>query len=485
LADACAAIERELRANDVRESGATNGAANVRDEVAVENLTDMGNSSRMARIHMADIKHSIQLGWLSWDGTRFKIDDTQEIERRARETVRSIYMEAAEETDKDRRAALAEWARKSESEQRINAMIRLCESEEGVAVRADVFNRDPWMLNVRNGTLDLRTGKLRAQRREDFITKICPVAYDPQAPCTTWYKFLEKIFADDLDLATYVQKIAGYALTGDVREQEFYLFHGLGANGKTTLVKTLLRALGDYSAQSPVETFIVKKHGGIPNDVARLAGARLVVATESEANQQLAESLVKALTGGDKIAARFLHKEFFEFEPSFKLILSTNHKPRIIGTDIAIWRRVRLVPFAVTIPTEEQDKELPTKLEAELPGILRWMVEGCLLWQREGLKPPSAVAEASEAYKQDSDVLSEFIETRCEVGPMTTMTAKDGYAAYVEWSEENKQKERERLSHVRFGMALAERGFIGDRNWKGRFWRGIGLLGSSKAGENE
>lgn len=428
----------------------------------------------MARLFGNDIKHSPALGWLIWDGKRWQRDETQGIERIARQTVRAIYQEAAEENDKDRRAALAEWARKCESQQKINAMISLCESEETVAVRADIFDRDDFLFNVQNGTLDLRTGKLRDHRREDFITKISPVAYDPDAPCVRFEKFLEQIFEGNFDVASYVQKIAGYAMTGDTREQEFYIFHGLGSNGKTTLVKTLLRVLGDYGLQSPVETLMVKKNGsGIPNDVARLAGARMVAAVESEANQRLAESLVKALTGGERIPARFLHKEFFEFEPAFKLILSTNHKPRITGTDHAIWRRVRLCPFNVIIPEAEQDNELEKKLEAELPGILRWAVEGCLAWQRDGLKPPEAVTGASKSYREESDMLGEFIEVCCNAVADATVTAKELYSAYVEWSEGNKDRERDRLNRVTFGRALAERGFEAGRNSQGRLWQGI------------
>lgn len=455
------------------------GVSYIRPKAAVEppNLTDMGNAARMARANDGDIKYSQALGWLIWDGTRFRRDDTSEIQRRARETVKRIYLEAADAADKDRREALAAWAVKSESESKIRSMISLCQSEERVAVRSDVFDKDPFLVNAQNGPVDLRAGELRKFNRADMMTKIAGAPYDPNATCSTWYRFLEQVLPDPA-LVEYVQKLCGLCLTGDAREQVFHIFHGLGANGKSTFVKTLLKVLGDYATQSPVETFLVKHGGGgIPNDVARLAGARLVVASESEANQRLAESLVKALTGGDMIAARFLHREFFEFEPQFKLILSTNHRPRIIGTDNAIWRRVRLIPFNVTIPPNEQDKKLPEKLEAELPGILRWCVDGCLAWQQKGLEPPLAITGASDAYKQDMDVLGDFLAARCEVEADATETTSALYAAYADFSENQKDRERDRLSKIAFGAALHERGFEAGRNHGGRFYKGLRLRG--------
>ena len=451
----------------------------VEEEERFENeepphLTDLGNAQRFREMHIKNVRHSIQLGWLIWDGKRWLPDGTQENERLARETVKSIYQEAADCDDKEFRQKLAEWASKCESMQKINAMLTLAESEPGIAVRAEIFDRNPWLFNVDNGTLNLRTGELNPHSRDDLITKIAPIVYDAKAPCPIWRAFLERIFAGNATVIRYVQKVSGYCLTADTREHELYIVYGLGANGKTTLIKTSLRVLGEYGVQSPVETFLVKRNGGgIPNDVARLAGARFVAAMESEANQRLAESLVKALTGGDRIAARFLHKEFFEFEPAFKLILSTNHKPRIIGSDHAIWRRIRLIPFDVTIPKSEQDKTLPQKLEAELAGILNWHVEGCLLWQQEGLDPPPEVVGASESYRQEMDTLGEFLEACCVINAVATVTAKDLYAAYMQWLESNKDKG---LSRVTFGQAMSERGFKAGRNWQGRYWQGVGLL---------
>lgn len=465
-------INREIE----RRKGGDAMAAIANSDADVPNCTDMGNALRMSRQFDGKIKHSTALGWLCWDKKRWRRDDTQAIERCARMTVRQIYAEAANESDKSQREVIGAWAQKSESAQKIGAMIRLCESEPNVAVRAEIFDANQWLFNCQNGTLDLRNGELRAPAAANLITKIAGADYDAEAPCVEFERFLQTIFGGDFELVRFVQKFFGYSLTGVTREQCFVIFHGTGANGKTTLLQAIMRALGDYAIQAPASTFMQKRDGGgIPNDVARLAGARLVVSIESEANARLAESLVKALTGGDRIAARFLHKEFFEFEPQFKLVLATNHKPRITGTDLAIWRRIRLVPFGVTIAPEDQDKELPAKLEAELPGILRWLVDGCLAWQRNGLNPPEAVSGATMAYRVDSDVLADFLAAACEIGRDFTAGRSSLFAAYVDWAEAQKMSERDRVSAKAFGDALNERGFESDRNFKGRFYWGLRL----------
>jgi putative DNA primase/helicase len=439
--------------------------------------TDISNSRRFREMHGDKARYSTQSGWLIWDGRRWQRDDTREVERLARQVALSIYQEAVDAESKEMRQTLADWAKKSESAQKLSAMLQLARSELGIAVKPDIFDCDLWLLNLNNGTLNLMDGKLRPHARDDFITRATPIDYDPQATCPLWLRFLDRIFDGSVSLIQYVQKIAGYCLTGDTREQEFYISYGCGANGKTTFVKTLLHVLGEYAVQSPIETFMVKRNEGISNDLARLAGARLVAATESEANQRLAESLVKAVTGGDKITARFLHQEFFDFVPRFKLILSTNHKPRIVGTDHALWRRIRLVPFEVTIPKTEQDRELSAKLEAEAPGILKWCVDGCLLWQLEGLDPPAVVASASSDYRGDMDTLGEFLDTCCTLEEHATATAKDLYGSYVAWLEENKDQG---LSKRAFGLALAERGFKPDRTSKERLWHGLRVGGSDK-----
>jgi putative DNA primase/helicase len=352
-------------------------------------------------------------------------------------------------------------------------MVNLAKSEEGIPIAPAAFDRDPWLFNVENGTLDLRTGTLRPHRAEDFLTKLAPVAYEPQATAPTFAAFLTRIFANDPAMLGYLQQAIGYSLTGQTIEQCWFLLHGIGANGKSTLLRTLIDLLGDYATWTPTQTLLAKRGEGIDNDLARLRGARFVDATETDGGRRLAEELVKRLTGGDKVAARFLYGEFFEFAPEFKLWLATNHKPEIRGTDQATWRRVRLIPFTVTIPDAQQDRGLLEKLRGEFPGILRWMVEGRLAWQRGGLGLPDAVREATQEYRASMDVIGQFFAECCAAGAKATAKAADLYRAYGVWCERNREHPESRR---RFGEALSERGYQRGRDvLRHVVWKGIRL----------
>jgi putative DNA primase/helicase len=280
--------------------------------------------------------------------------------------------------------------------------------------------------------------------------------------------------AGNADLIRYLQRIFGYALTGDTREQCFFILHGVGANGKTTMTTAMANAVGGYAQHTPTETLLVKRNDTIPNDIARLHGTRLVTAAEADFDRRLAEALVKQMTGGDKMTARFLHGEFFEFTPTFKVFLAVNHKPVVRGTDHAIWRRIRLVPFEVTIPDAEQDKALPEKLESERAGLLRWAVEGCLAWQREGLEPPKAVTEATADYRDEMDAVGAFLDECCTRDPGAETTAARLFERYSEWCEEHSEKP---MSKIELGARLAEKGFTRGRTKAGRFWRGLSVTG--------
>jgi putative DNA primase/helicase len=446
------------------------------------NLTDLGNAERLVEQHGADLRYVYAWEkWLVWDGRAWKVDDTGEVERRAKETVRTIYAEAAEAADADTRKALANHAKGSEARGRIEAMISLARSEPGIAATPEELDADPWALTTPNGTLDLRAGELRDHRRGDLITKIAPVEYDPEATAPTWAAFLERILPEE-ELRAFVQRAVGYSATGDTCEQCLIINHGSGANGKSTFQEAIAATLGDYAMRAPTEMLLAKRTTGIPNDVARLKGARFVAASETEEGRRLAESLVKDLTGQDTITARFMRAEFFDFKPTHKLWLSTNHKPEIRGTDTAIWRRIRLVPWTITIPPAQQDKKLLEKLRAELPGILLWIVQGCLEWQRGGLQPPGEVRRATGRYRAEMDVLAAFIDEECIVVDSATATAKALYSAYKAWCDENGEKPE---SQRRFGGRLKERGFENGKITAGPYkgnveWYGIGLAGGSE-----
>jgi putative DNA primase/helicase len=435
-------------------------------------LNDIGNARRLVQQHGSDLRYCPKLGWMAWSGKRWGLDDTGAVDRCAKKTVRSIYGEAENCPDKDRREALASWAHKSESDVRIKAMISLARTEAEVIVRHERLDRDPWLLNVGNGTLNLKTGELRQHRWQDLITKITPIDLHRGVDCPRWKSFLERVTDGNNDLIRYLQKAVGYSCTGSTREQRFFMPYGTGANGKTTFLNTISAVLGDYAKHTATETLLVRRGDSISNDVARLAGARFVSAVETESGRRLAEGLVKQMTGGDKMAARFLHQEFFEFVPAFKLWLAVNHKPRVTGTDHAIWRRIDLIPFVVTIPESERDPDLAEKLQEELPGILAWAVAGCKLWQAEGLESPETVKTATAEYKQESDIVATFIEERCEQGPDCEVSKTALYEAYSEWSKKSGEFS---VSKKEFGMRLAEKGFKDGRTGKQRFWAEISL----------
>jgi putative DNA primase/helicase len=383
-----------------------------------------------------------------------------------------------EDLDADKAKALVKHALRSEAHKAIGAMVALARSEPGIPVTADQLDRNPWLFNVDNDTLDLRTNDLRRHRREDLITRLAPVSYDPDATCPTWLAFLDRIMDSNQDLIQFLQRAIGYTLTGSARERVLFMLHGTGANGKSTLLETVAGLLGDYAKSTRAETLLVKTYdGGIPNDLAALKGARFVSTSETEEGKRLAEALVKALTGGDTLSARFLRGEFFTFRATFKLWLATNHKPVIRGTDPAIWDRIKLVPFEIRIREEEQDKELPSKLQLERPGILTWALRGCLDWQqRHGLGVPTAVREATANYRRDMDVVAAFLDECCVVADGARVSARDLYKAYESWCHDSGEKP---MTQKSLSLRLQEKAFVParlDRNGT-RGWKGVGLAG--------
>lgn len=451
-------------------------AGNVRHWPTEWQLNDRGNAQRLVAQHGNDLRYCHpSTTWLVWDGCRWAPDTTGEVMRRAKQTADSIYSEIPQGTTKDEQNTIFRHARASGGKNALKNMMELAQSEWPIPVALDQLDQHPWFLNCLNGTIDLQTGQLRPHQREDFLTKVLPITYNAHATAPRWEAFLDQIMNHDAELTDFVQRAIGYSLTGDTREQVFFVLHGRGANGKSVVLDTLLALLSDYGRRVAFETFITQPYGGsVRMNLATIAGARLITASESEENQKLAESLLKDITGGEKQEARWLYHDPFEFRPTAKIWLATNHRPQIRGSDHAIWRRVRLIPFTITIPEEQQDRTLPQKLREELPGILAWAVRGCLRWQQDGLPTPAAVRAATKAYREESDIIGPFIAERCVLDATVTALSGDLYRAYVNWCEENRERP---LTQRTFGARLSERGLDSRKTTGGkRGWAGIGLL---------
>lgn len=433
-------------------------------------LTDTGNAERLVYRHGKRIRFNWGRGvWYVWEGKRWAEDETGTLERLAKDTIRAIPEEAAG-LEGDAYTAVLKWAGRSESDGKRQAMIRLARSEPGIPVRPDELDADPWKLNVANGTLDLRTGTLRPHDPSDYITRLIPVDYAPHATCPTFDAFLERIFGGDQDVIAYVWRLIGYSLTGDTREQCIVVCWGTGANGKSTLLGTLHDLLADYAAEADADSFMERKHEGIREDIAALDGVRFVSAVETSDGKRLSEALVKKMTGGERLRARRLYENGYVFLPQFKVWLATNHKPEIRGGEHAIWRRIKLLPFNVTIPRDEWDTDLRAKLRAEAPGILTKAVRGCLEWQRTGLREPEAVTAATDAYRREMDVLGDWLEDRCILRPGAETAAKALYEDYVRWCQEQGS---EPIKQKTFGRRLTDRGCGERKSGSTRYRTGI------------
>ena len=440
-------------------------------------LTDLGNAERLVAIHGQELRYAAGIGWLVWDGRRFRADDTGEPLRRAKRTARAILHDAANCDDDDERKRIVTWARTSESEPRLRAMVSLAATEEAIVVRAQELDVDPRLLNVANGTIDLRTGEPRPHDRADLITKLAPVAYQPDAHSDRWEQFLDRITGGDKELATFVQRLAGYTITGLTDEEILAFPHGPGATGKSTTVEAIKGVLGDYAATADFETFLARRgDAGVRNDIARLAGARMVISLEVDDGKRLAEGLIKQLTGGDTVSARFLYSESFEYSPGFTLWLVANARPRVHADDDALWRRILQIPFVVVIPPEERDPELKRAFRSdphEQTAILAWLVKGCLDWQQQGLNVPARVRDYTDAYRAENDPLTEWLTDECTLDPAKWTPGRTLRANYETWCENSSTKP---LDPGRpWGNALKAHGCDRKRHAKAHGWQGISL----------
>jgi len=465
----------------VREWMGITSAQDDFSESFVFNCTDMGNAERLIRQHGEDIRFCYEWGkWVIWNGKQWEIDTTGEIYRRAKETVRGIGQEASRILDDNVRKSVLKWASTSESRARQRDMIALAESSQPVT--QDTLDQNPWLLNVQNGTIDLRTGTLLPHAKEHLLTKLCPAKFTNQVS-KKWQVFIERVLPDK-DVRDFVQRAVGYSLTGDTGEEVMMFLYGTGRNGKSKFIEALQHVLGDYASSTRPEVLMEKKHDSIPVELAALKGVRFTSTVETGQGQRFAESLIKQVTGGDELQVRHMRQDPFTYKPQFKIWLASNHKPDIRGRDQGIWSRILLVPFTVTIPPEERDRHLGEKLKAEADGILAWAVEGCLMWQRDGLKPPKQVQEAVQEYQDETDRLSEFFTDCCILNPLAKDTTKNLYETYRTWCDLNAEEPIRKHTFIKM---LGERGLAPVRigHSQARGWQGIKVGKNMAENSNE
>lgn len=449
------------------------------DEVFVESIpkryewTDLGNKERFVDRYGQKIRFFGEQGyWLVWDGTRWKVD-AQGIETQtfAEDSVQAIL----EMEDATNSKEVRKHYKSSATYTKIKAFLALAQKDSRLNVKAESLDRDPMLLCCKNGTLDLVTGKLREFAPSDMITKMCDTVYDPLCPTPLFTKFVNEIVCGDMELLNYIQKTLGYCLTGKTSEQELYFWSGQGSNGKSTLLSIMAAAMGEHAKHTRSKTFAKKSSSAVENDLAALCGARMVIASELDAGTVFSDSTIKSLTGDETISTRFLFKEYFEYLPTFKIIIAANHKPVIYDTTYAMWRRIRVVPFSFTASEDEKDIYLKDKIIArELPGVLAWAVEGCMKYQKEGLTPPQCVIEATEKFRKESNPLEQFVEDCCVVGgdkSVYNMTLRNFYA---DWC---KAMSCSPIAQGKFTEALEAMGLEKRRDGiHGEYvWHGVGL----------
>jgi putative DNA primase/helicase len=435
-------------------------ASGIAGDAQPPEFSDDALALRFTARHQDDLRYVDARGkWFEWRGSRWEIDGTLH----TYDLSRKICREAS--------AAANTGAKSIASAKTVAAVERLVRADRCHAATIDQWDADPWFLNTPGRTVDLRTGDLRPARREDYCTRMTAVA--PEGDCPLWLEFLNRIFAGDADLIAFMQRICGYALTGDVSEHALFFGHGTGANGKGRFVAALSGVMGDYATTAPMEMFTDSNNERHPTDLAGLVGARLVTAQETEKNRRWAETRIKTLTGGDKVSARFMRQDFFEYTPQFKLLIMGNHKPGLRGVDESIRRRMNLIPFTVTIPEDERDPHFDEKLRTEWPGILAWMIIGCLKWQEDGLRRPEAVRKATEAYLAAEDTLATWMSECCTTNPNDTAGAGALFASWSAWAE----RAGEYIGSQKvFSQGLQDRGFAKSHGRAGTMFRGIGII---------
>ena len=432
---------------------------------------DTGNADRFVGKFKTTARFSyVDKAWWFYNSKKWEYDNTGKIKQLTEDILKEMKIQRAYCQDEDEEKAYDKHLKYTRNNRGKTNMIK--ESEHRLSILPHEFDQRTDAFNCLNGVLDLKTGTLHEHKYEQYLSKISPVEYTDNIDHPKWTNFLNDIFDNDQELIKYIQKAVGYSMTGSTREQCMFFCYGNGANGKSTFLEVVGAILGDYAVNIQPETIMVKNNQGANSDIARLKGARFITTVEPNEGARLNEGLVKQLTGGDTVTARRLYGNEFEFSPEFKLWMGTNHKPIIRGRDEGIWRRMHMIPFMVTIPDHKKDKMLKHKLKKELPGILNWAVQGCLLWQIEGLKMPTKVMDAVKEYRSEMDVVSAFLG-ECVVKAPGIIEAGKLYKAYADWAEENNEY---KMSNTKFGKEIALRFERGPMNYGRRTYEGLKLI---------
>jgi putative DNA primase/helicase len=442
-----------------------------------QKLTDYGNAERLVARHGQDLRFSPGLGWLVWDGARWQRDADGEALRRMKETIRAEWAKVAHISDRDERNAMVSHLNRSESARGLKAGLEVAQSERPLVVGPDQLDRDPWLLAVENGTLDLETGKLRPPQRDDLITRTATAAFVADARSDLWERFLETVTGGDQELKSFLQRAVGYSLTGFTSEEVLFFCHGPAASGKSTFLEAIKGVAGEHALTTDFETLLKRSGGsGVRNDIARLAGARIVVGVEVDEGRALADGLIKQLTGGDRITARLLYKEYFEFTPRFTLWLAANDRPYVRESDTGMWRRIVQMPFTEAIPEGQRDPALKHKLRDDpdvRSAILAWALEGSLAWQKEGLQVPDRVRTYTEEYRAEVDPLTEFFEEYALFAANERVERARLLEAYRAWAH---RAGEQAVGPKALASALKRRGVSdGGKSGVSRYWQGISL----------
>lgn len=442
----------------------------------VYDMTDTGNAQRLRNKYVGNIKYSyIQKEWYYWTGKVWQVDNSGEIKKLADVIIDDMKKEAFR-ADGDIQDELLKWCNRTASSKGKTNMITETQHLEGIPVQPDEFDAYTDYINCQNGIVNLRTGELLPHDSNFMMTRICYTDYDTTCgEPKLWLKFLNDVCNGDKELINYLQKCVGYSLSGSIREQCAFFIYGIGNNGKSTFLDTISDLMGTYASNVQPETIMVKKNdGGANSDIARLKSSRFVTSVEPNEGVRLNEGLVKQLTGGDKVTCRFLYGKEFEYVPEFKIWIGTNHKPTIRGTDVGIWRRIKLIPFEVNIPKDKVDKTLKYKLRKELPQIFNWAVQGCIKWQEEGLELPKCVQEATKEYKAEMDILTNFMEQCVEIdykSPEPIM-APQLFNLYTVWAQKNNEYQ---MTSRKFYTEIAKKVPEKTRIHEGVCYKGIKL----------